>query len=570
MDSRLDEISIDREQIGHALKDKRLSVPPNQRDYAWKEKHVDDLYSDFALTISRGAAEYFLGSIVVIKKDEGFIVVDGQQRLATSLIFIAAIRDFYVEEKDEDAAKHYEFTYLLSKPSRSKEAEPHLYLNDRDHAYFTARILQRKNARERKNAESSKPKVPSHNRIDKAAKLAAKRVKDIVSGIKPEDRAERLDTWVDFLENKARVIWVTVPDESSAYVIFETMNDRGLELSATDLIKNYLFGRAESRRIEAVKSSWLTMMGVLDAASIGAEIVKDFVRHFWIANNGVIRSAELFESIKRHVKSPAIAVRLADELAQESKKYVALLSASSSFWNDYPDSARQSIETLNLLAVEQIRPLLLAALGRFSPKDMAALLSLCVSWSVRLFIAGTQGSGATESLYGIAAQGITDKSIKSLSELTKHISKAIPTDDKFRNDFAEASVGKAHLARYYLRSLERQFKNEAEPYFIPNDKPVINREHIMPENPSTDWGGVPEEIRDTYTSRLGNQVLLRASVNSTLGNQGWNVKKPKLLEAEFHFTKMAGEYENWGKEEIEGRQKRMAEYAAATWPLKIK
>ena len=62
------------------------------------------------------------------------------------------------------------------------------------------------------------------------------------------------------------MIWVNVPDESSAYIIFETMNDRGLELSAADLIKNYLFGRAEEE-LEIVKGNWFRMVGSLDTLS---------------------------------------------------------------------------------------------------------------------------------------------------------------------------------------------------------------------------------------------------------------------------------------------------------------
>ncbi len=568
MKSRLDEISIDREQIGHALKDKRLWVPPNQRDYAWKDKHVEDLYSDFALMISRHAAEYFLGSIVVIKSDNGLMVVDGQQRLATSLILIAAIRDYFDETEDEVAARFYDETYLLSKLSRAKDPEPHLYLNQGDHGYFLARILLRKKDEKRKTAEASKPTRPSHQRIDKAAKLAAKRVKEIISPVKKEHQAEQLDVWTKFLDEKARVIWVTVPDESSAYVIFETMNDRGLELSATDLIKNYLFGRAEEK-IESVKHHWFTMVGSLEAVA-GPETLKDFVRHYWIANYGLTRSSELFEAIKIRVKSSPSAVELSEDLTREAIKYAALLSVSHPIWNDYPEAARKSVETLNLLGVEQIRPLLLAALGKFSSKDMSSLLMMCVSWSVRFYVAGTQGSGALEGVYATAAHNVCTGSFKSPTDVASHLQRQVPTDAKFEKDFSEAHVGKSHLARYYLRSLERQFRNEGEPYFIPNDQTVINLEHILPENPSDDWAHVPEEIRETYASRLGNQVLLQASVNSKLGNSGYAVKKPKLLAADFELTKLAGIDSDWGQNEIEERQRKLAQLAVKTWPLRAK
>src|SRR5215469_11171490 len=99
MESRFDQIEIDQVNIGNALKNRKLWVPSNQRDYSWKDKHVTSLYDDFEEAINKNAHEYFLGSIVVIKgADNKRFVVDGQQRLATSLILLAAIRDFHDQE----------------------------------------------------------------------------------------------------------------------------------------------------------------------------------------------------------------------------------------------------------------------------------------------------------------------------------------------------------------------------------------------------------------------------------------------------------------------------------------
>src|SRR5258707_15262103 len=93
MVSKLEHMDIGPEAIGHALKDKSLYVPPNQRDYSWKDEHVNDLYDDLTAAIDAQAEEYFLGSIVVIKQqDDRLMVVDGQQRLATTLILFGAIR----------------------------------------------------------------------------------------------------------------------------------------------------------------------------------------------------------------------------------------------------------------------------------------------------------------------------------------------------------------------------------------------------------------------------------------------------------------------------------------------
>lgn len=194
---------------------------------------------------------------------------------------------------------------------------------------------------------------------------------------------------------------------------------------------------------------------------------------------------------------------------------------------------------------------------------------MAVSWVVRLLIAGKQGTGALELLYGQAALKIAGGEIKTAAGVARHMSKEVPNDAKFESDFSLARVSRAALARYYLRALERQQRNEKEPYFIPNDGLEINLEHVMPETPSHDWSHVSQDVFDSHVSRIGNQVLLKASQNSALGNKGYSKKKPTLEEADFELTKWAAEYKSWGAQQIEDRQNKLAKLAVSTWPLKI-
>jgi hypothetical protein len=566
MTSRLDHIDIGREQIGHALRDKILFVPPNQRDYSWKDKHVEDLYSDFQQAVAAKATEYFLGSIVVIPSDAGrLMVVDGQQRLATSLILLAAIRDFF-DGAESERGTRFEREYVLASPYKSKELTPHLYLNDRDHEYFYSRVLLPRSNALRKKWESTKAIKQSHQRIDNAAKIAERQVKGIVGQYaKQHLQIEALEKWVDFLEHSARVIWVLVPDESSAYVIFETMNDRGLELSATDLIKNYLFGKAGNNRIEQVKQNWFSMTGALETIA-EEEIIRTFVRQYWISRHGVVRSQDLFDALKSRVRTDSDAAALSAEMSNAAARYVALLNPTHSLWNDYSSEAKRAIETLDVLDVKQTRPLLLAALENFDNKEMAKLLTNIVSWAVRLLISGKQGSGPLETLYGTTAQEITSGKLKNASDVSQKMLKEIPTNAQFENDFAVANVSKSSLARYYLRAMERQIRNDKEPYLVPSAELTITLEHIMPEQLSADWSISPEDHEDNV-SKIGNLVLLKAGFNSKLKSKGFKDKKSFLAESDLKLTTMAAKYDKWGRDEIQGRQQELAKIAVKTWPL---
>ena len=137
--SKLETIGIAPSTIGHALRNQMLAVPINQRAYAWKEKHVTDLYQDMQGAIANSESEYFLGSIVVTRNDNGRPqVVDGQQRLATSVILLAAIRDYFLATNDEERAGVIEKDYLLRKSLETLEEESRLQLSQIDNDYFSS------------------------------------------------------------------------------------------------------------------------------------------------------------------------------------------------------------------------------------------------------------------------------------------------------------------------------------------------------------------------------------------------------------------------------------------------
>lgn len=139
MAARFEQIQIGRETIGKALREKRLRVDTHQREYAWEEDNVIELFQDFADVMASGVpgAEHFLGSIVVTQDEaKRPKIVDGQQRLATCLIFIAAIRDYLYTHDDSERAQILESLYLVTPDPDTLDSEPHLQLNGADNEFF--------------------------------------------------------------------------------------------------------------------------------------------------------------------------------------------------------------------------------------------------------------------------------------------------------------------------------------------------------------------------------------------------------------------------------------------------
>jgi len=150
------------------------------------------------------------------------------------------------------------------------------------------------------------------------------------------------------------------------------------------------------------------------------------------------------------------------------------------------------------------------------------------------------------------------------------MSEIVPSDARFEVDFAEARVSQVYLARYYLRALERRKKGEEEPEWIPNDEEeFINLEHILPENPESNWPGIDPDTASANYRRIGNMVIMQAKKNLMIGNSSFADKKPHLKDSAFLLTSEIAQYTDWGVSEIKARQKELAKLAIETWPIKI-
>ena len=559
----LDEISIALEGIGHALSDNMLAVPVYQRSYAWEERHVLDLIQDIATAMHEQEKEYFVGSIVISEhSSERPEVVDGQQRLATTSILIAAIRDWFYSEGDKDRADDIERKFLVTRELRTQERVARLHMNDNDHDFFLKRILSTPDSEERSGSATKE----SHIKMVKAADLARNHVLSIVQlSSKP---AQMLLDWIDYLTSNVRVIWVGVPDHANAFTIFETLNDRGLDLAISDLLKNYLFHLADDR-ISEVQQRWVSMFGAMEAID-NEKVVVDYIRYLWSSKHGVTREKDLYDRIKEQITSKQAAIDFADELAESAKLYSAILSTDNDFWNEYGPTARFHMATINLLRMVQIRPLLLAILAKFPVREVQKVLRAMVAWSVRFLIYGGLGGGTLERHYSDRATEVRSGKIATAEDLQKAMSQVVPTDQQFEQAFATATVSKVYLARYYLRALESMDQGDPEPAFVPNpNQEVVTLEHILPENASSAWSRIDEETAKVYYRRIGNLALLKSRMNLQVGNDGFRDKKPVLARCEFALTSSIAECEDWGPKQIESRQRELAVLAVRTWPNKV-
>lgn len=556
--TQIQHISIQLEGIGAVLKGKRFKVPPYQRSYAWEEEHVESLLNDINEAIKNKEKEYFLGSIVVTSGENNrYEVVDGQQRLTTVSLIIAAIKDIFEEEKDHEVVSSVKSDFLSNTDRKTKEKEPKLILNEIDNEVYQELIDSYSTLNTSKfRGQSNKRLIASyqHSR-DYLIKMCEA----------SKDSEEELHSWLDYLETNMKIIVVIAPDDSNAFTIFETLNDRGLELAISDLLKNYLFHRSGDK-IEETKSRWLSMASILESAS-DDPLVVTYLRHFSMARYGLIREKELFSVIKKKITSKKIALNYSTELSNGARVYSALLNTDHEFWASYDNKVSESVSTLNLLGMTQIRPLLMAILEKLDKKHMRQIFQKLVAVAVRFQIVGGVGGGTLERLYADTAKAIHEEKLLSPDDILTAF-KNIPSDSAFRTGFSIASISKQKIARYYLRALEEGGQSSSSESIPSTDTERVNLEHILPLNPTPYWDGFfkSDEFR-TYHNRLGNLAIMSSKLNSTLGNASFPEKCQAYKNSAFVLTSSIADEGVWNKQAIEARQAKMADIAVKIWSL---
>lgn len=551
--------------IGGILKAYRLVVPANQREYAWTETQVTTLFRDLAKAISDGESEYFLGTIVTIPRSVDLLeVVDGQQRLATVAILLSQVRN-YLQDKDPLIVESINNEFITAIDREKRERVPKLQLNLDDNEFFRDMITEKKSEKKSKKPSTAKLK-PSHLFIQDAFEQARTQIKRIVSGFDPKDHGDVLNKWIRFMEHGAQVILLQVPSDVNAYKMFETLNDRGLKTSQADLVKNYLFGQAENRLPEA-SQKWSFMRGALESLE-EEDVTVTFLRHSLIAVRGYLREYEVYEAVQASAKGSQASVHFLNLLEGLAQTYVAIFNPEHEAWNTYPDSMRRAIQTLNVFNIKPMRPLILAVASKFSTKEANEAFRLFITWGVRLMIASSTRSGSVEEPLAASAQKVFAGDIGTATSLKKEMASVIPADEQFRQAFETATVSKAVLARYYLRSLEMAAKNEATPWFVPNDdRQTINLEHVLPERFDGKWGEFDEEGARAYVKKIGNLALLLAKSNSDLRSADFKTKRAIYKKSPYELTRQISTVSEWSENQITQRQKGLAELALKAWPL---
>jgi hypothetical protein len=528
------------------------------------------LFQDIDEARNSGQSEYFIG-LMVFMPGEGqreFTILDGQQRLATTTIVLAAVRSWLKTRGFDEDSSQIQADYIALRRLGGRGMKPSLVLNESNNDAFVRHVVEESPVEDIERELASLNRYDPNRALLEAALFCRARVNEIGSASgDTETGAERLYGLVEYLEDGVKVVRLNVQSEVNAYTVFETLNDRGLDLSVLDLAKNHLFGRASDPTVlRDMQVQWTQMSSNL--TNVRAD---DFLKVWWTSRHGRVQTPQLFARFKRRVSSRTAAVEVSRDLLSASEKYAALEVADDPLWAGYSDKARERVRNLSLLGAQQIHPVLLSALDKFRDRELERLLNLLEVLIVRYQLVGGGRTGRLEIACARLAHRIFEEECTTASEAAGVIKDVLPNDDQFREDFKTKQEKNTQKARYLLGSLEIQARRasrdavaaaELEPSRI-----SLTLEHVFPRSPGEDWRSIQAqdpEFADDYTYRLGNLCLL-TGVNRALGNKGFDHKRKVFAESDLLLTRGVAEYKEWDREAVEKRQAYMARLAAAYW-----
>lgn len=319
-----------RELLGNG---RSFSVPPFQRDYSWTEDQWDDLWADILEIQSVPSSEHYMGSIVIQRSDDRrFQIIDGQQSIATLSVFIlAAIGRLQAlskkgGEEDEERARLIREEFVRRKEATSLMTVPKLTLNERNKGFYTDILT----------GQREPASLPRLRKSDRALYDCREFFR---SRMTKYDSGADIAQLVDATASRFIFIQITVQDELSAYTVFETLNARGVGLTVTDLLKNYLFSRftIESDR-EFFGRRWEMLLTDVSEKRFG-----QFLRHYALMRRSKVRNERLFKDLRLKVRTGEEALELLVELERHAPLYSALDAPEDPFWSNFPYSRPASV-----------------------------------------------------------------------------------------------------------------------------------------------------------------------------------------------------------------------------------
>lgn len=505
-----------------------------------------------------------MGTLVVEgKSDREFAIIDGQQRLATlSIIALAVLdrlkklaEDNIESEKNSERILELRKRFIGEKDPASLVESSKLFLNENDDGFYQDYLIQLR-------------RPPNPRGLPRSNMLLWECFKFYIHAIDRElemaSSGEALAALLsECISRQLMFILITVDDELNAYTVFETLNARGLELSATDLLKNYLFSRVSSKNdLRHLQRRWRVLVN-----TVRQERFPEFLRYHLLCEQPKIRTQRLFKTVRERIATPQDVLDLMDALETRAELFVALGDPNHEYWIEKKE-CRPYIQALRLFRVRQMTPVLFAAWETLSYTNFSKVLKLVNILTFRHTIVTGLNTNELEPVSHVTAKALLQGEASTPAQVFKYLQPIYVDNNRFKQAFSLLEVStrgpKKKLAKYILCHLESDEAGRNCDYLT--DPATV--EHILPENPGAEWEtSFPPDMWDKTIYLLGNLTLLEATKNREIGNAAYLEKAACYAGSRYAISKQIPDMapEEWTPESLRERQCRMADRAAHIW-----
>jgi uncharacterized protein with ParB-like and HNH nuclease domain/predicted transport protein len=550
-------------------KSPQFVIPIYQRNYSWTEAQCEQLWSDLLRAgRNKDISGHFIGSIVYIERglstvttQESLLVIDGQQRLATSTLLIAALAEHFEvnqlpEMLDSFSARKLR-NYFLLNPDEEGERHYKIILSETDKETLLAILKQ--------------APMPSElsSRIDQNYKL----FQSLINSHKEELEA--------ICQGLAKLMVVEVSldrSQDNPQLIFESMNSTGLELSQADLIRNYiLMGLEPNLQTSLYMDYWRPMEKAFGQAAYVAHF-DPFMRHYLTAKTGEIPNIRgVYVAFKEFARSSKLnTTALVSDIHDYASYYCAVaLGAETN------SKLKEAFHDLRELKVDVAYPFLLDAYhdymkARLTADELLVIVRMVESYVFRRAICAIPTNSLNKTFAGLSRTLKKDRYVESVKAefLLLPSYRRFPGDDEFQREIKQRDLYHFRSRSYWLRRLENHGRKErvvVESYTI---------EHILPQNEAlsdewqaelgTDW----TRIQQTWLHTLGNLTL--TAYNSEYSDSSFAYKRDKVTSSDgkligFKYSPLTinqelGMLDKWDEDAIKSRAERLSKEAARVWP----
>lgn len=542
---------------------KQFVIPVYQRKYTWTvNKQLKQFVSDLNGLIENENKEHFLGTIIYLETriKSGYetkterSIVDGQQRLVTMFLTVAALETFASNEYQErEIREQYLENYSVPKESKYRQR---LYPAVSDEGDYELVV----------NKEFDKLRMSNSNVAKNFLYLK-------------EELATLIEKYsfdqVKYALKRFTIVYIKLDEHDDAQQIFESINSNGERLTASDLMRNFIMmDKSNAEQTRLYKDYWKELEDIFD----DSRKMEDFFRFYLAAVIGdLVEKKKLYFAFKEHYLSERKTVS-DDELLSEIVRYAHYFSK---LYYDDLENPREELADYRNIASLMPAPFMLAFYNlydhdkKITEDQFYGVMRIMNTYLIRRSFAGFDTSKVSRAfpVYLKRVKEIAEKNgyeniedivIYVLVNKNRSTNMILPTDKNLESNMMEANAYRMGMTRWLLEKIENQ-ENSAK-----LDMKRLSIEHIMPQTSTDYWlgkAGVSDEEYAELVNTIGNLTLVTKVDNSAAGNRDFATKKHVFSDTlHIHMNQELFEKKDWTANDIYERSKKITAKLIKMYP----